>query len=406
VFGALAAPLWGIAPTVAADPRLGWLSLKLASPMPRNAYFAAKVAAGAMFSLLVHLPPTMQTLIVSWLEFTFGRWLGLTVTMLAAIPVFSALGFALGCVTSPSSAAELIHFVAMPMAIPSGLWIPIEGLPAAARSVARFLPAYHVSQMSRQFMGLPSEQSVPYHVGVLSVMTALAVGAAIWVWRRKAADAARGARGRGGYGILRTRMLKTIILDLGKTIIPFDYTRGYAGMSVLSGLGLEQVKERVAALELMVPFESGQVSPAEFRRRVLGAVGVSMPDEEFDEIWSSIFLPETLLSEEFVAGLKRRHRLVLLSNTNAIHFDMVKANYPVLRHFDAYVLSHEVKAMKPSPAIYEAAIAAAHCRAGECFFADDVAEYVEGARRAGIDAVQFVNEAQLAGELRQRGVAA
>jgi HAD superfamily hydrolase (TIGR01509 family) len=95
---------------------------------------------------------------------------------------------------------------------------------------------------------------------------------------------------------------------------------------------------------------------------------------------------------------------VLLSNTNRIHFEGILANYPLLRHFDRYVLSYEVGAMKPDTLIYEKAIKAAGCRPEECFFTDDIEEYVEGAKRMGIDAVQFQSAAQIREELSLRGV--
>jgi putative hydrolase of the HAD superfamily len=105
-----------------------------------------------------------------------------------------------------------------------------------------------------------------------------------------------------------------------------------------------------------------------------------------------------------VAALKRRYPLVLLSNTNVIHFEMLEAHYPILQLFDRRVLSHEVRAMKPSPIIYEAAVAKARCKASECFFTDDIAAYVQGACQCGIDAVQFQNQGQIERELRARGV--
>jgi HAD superfamily hydrolase (TIGR01509 family) len=83
---------------------------------------------------------------------------------------------------------------------------------------------------------------------------------------------------------------------------------------------------------------------------------------------------------------------------------MVRESYPLLRHFHDFVLSHEVKAMKPSPAIYREAIARAQCPPGECFFTDDIAAYVEAARAEGIDAVQFTSLEQLEEDLRLRGV--
>jgi putative hydrolase of the HAD superfamily len=106
-----------------------------------------------------------------------------------------------------------------------------------------------------------------------------------------------------------------------------------------------------------------------------------------------------------LVSLRSRYRLVLLSNTNALHIRMLRATYPHLQHFHAQVLSHEVKAMKPSPRIYAAAVEQARCRPEECFFTDDVAAYVEGAREYGIDAVQFQNLEQLQKELAARGVA-
>jgi putative hydrolase of the HAD superfamily len=60
--------------------------------------------------------------------------------------------------------------------------------------------------------------------------------------------------------------------------------------------------------------------------------------------------------------------------------------------------------MKPSPDIYAEAVRQAQCRPEECFFTDDMPGYVEAARAAGIDAVQFENSEQLQRELRARGV--
>ncbi len=103
-------------------------------------------------------------------------------------------------------------------------------------------------------------------------------------------------------------------------------------------------------------------------------------------------------------GIARNYRLVLLSNTNAIHFEMIRENYSFLRHFHSLVLSYEVGAMKPLPRIYRRAIEEAGCRPEECFFTDDISAYVEGARAQGIDAVRFESAAQIEAELRQRGV--
>ncbi len=148
----------------------------------------------------------------------------------------------------------------------------------------------------------------------------------------------------------------------------------------------------------------GGIGPRDFARELSKHLDLDTNFENFCEIWSSIFLPHTLVPESMIEGIARNYRLVLLSNTNAIHFEMIRKNYPLLRHFHALVLSYEVGAMKPLPLIYRRAIEAAGCLPEECFFTDDMPAYVEGARAQGIDAVQFESAAQIEAELRQRGV--
>jgi FMN phosphatase YigB (HAD superfamily) len=199
-------------------------------------------------------------------------------------------------------------------------------------------------------------------------------------------------------------MIKALIFDLGGVIVPFDFKRGYARMEQYCSIPAAEIPKRIGSTDLVVRFESGQVEPRRFVEELCGILGLRMEFEEFRRIWYSIFLPDTLIDDAWLAGLAERYPLVLLSNTNAIHFEMLEEGYPILRHFKRRVLSYQVGAMKPSPIIYEAAIRQAGCRPAECFFTDDIAPYVEGARQSGIDAVQFQNKQQLQRELHARGI--
>lgn len=199
-------------------------------------------------------------------------------------------------------------------------------------------------------------------------------------------------------------MVKAVIFDLGKVIIPFDFTRGYQGLEKHCGFPAADIPKRLSTTDLVRRFESGLVEPEDFFAQLTAMLELRIGYDAFCEIWSSIFLPDPLIPESMLEGLRRRFRLILLSNTNAIHFRMLEKAYPILRHFDDRVLSFEVRAMKPAPAVYREAIARAHCQPEECFFTDDVADYVAAAQREGIDAVQFQSLAQLEQELRARGI--
>jgi glucose-1-phosphatase len=200
-------------------------------------------------------------------------------------------------------------------------------------------------------------------------------------------------------------MIKTVIFDLGNVIVPLDFPAGYRAISERCGIAPEDVPKRIGSTDLVKRLESGEITNQDFIRELSALLGLTCSETEFRRLWSSIFPPHTLIPESLVTALKKHHRLLLLSNTNGLHFEMIWNNYPLVRHMDDFVLSHEVGAMKPSDKIYEAALSRAGCRPEECFFTDDVAAYVEGARRHGIDAVQFTGYESLVEELDRRGVA-
>jgi FMN phosphatase YigB (HAD superfamily) len=204
--------------------------------------------------------------------------------------------------------------------------------------------------------------------------------------------------------VLGQLMIRALIFDLGKVIVPFDFNRGYRAMEGLCGLPAADIPKRIGTTDLVIRFETGLVEPKDFVAELSALLGLRVDYDQFCNIWSSIFLPDTLIPEAMLESLGRKYRLLLLSNTNAIHFTMIREQYPFVRHFDELVLSHEVKAMKPSPKIYREAIARAGCPAEECFFTDDVAAYVEAARKEGIDAEQFVSLEKLQKDLKARGI--
>jgi len=200
-------------------------------------------------------------------------------------------------------------------------------------------------------------------------------------------------------------LIRTIFFDLGQVLVPFELERGFRALAPHCPHPPEEIRARIASAGLVRPFEEGRIEPEEFVRELSRLLDLKVTYERFCELWSSIFLPETLVPEAMVEALARRYRLILLSNTNAIHYTMLERRYPILRHFHDRVLSYEIGALKPADAIYQEALRRAGCPAGECFYTDDIPEYVEAARRHGIVAVQFQGAEQLARDLRAHGVA-
>jgi FMN phosphatase YigB (HAD superfamily) len=200
-----------------------------------------------------------------------------------------------------------------------------------------------------------------------------------------------------------SRAHKTLIFDLGRVLVHFDFTRGYQALEGLCPYPAIEIPKRIATSQLMQGLETGVIAPRDFYAQFSDLLELRIDYDRFCGIWTSIFTHE-LLPESLLESLAKRYRLVLLSNTNPIHFEMIRGAYPHLRHFHELVLSYEVGALKPDAAIYRAALTKAGCEARECFYTDDIPEFVEGGRRAGMDAMQFESREQLEGELRARGI--
>jgi FMN phosphatase YigB (HAD superfamily) len=201
-------------------------------------------------------------------------------------------------------------------------------------------------------------------------------------------------------------MIRTVIFDLGGVIVPLDFPSAYKRLAAISRYPVEEIPDRIRATDVVVRFECGKVSPVDFHRELSDVLSLDIAFEEFSDIWCALFPSHALIPSEWIEQIRQQNkRVLLLSNTNPIHFGLIQERYPHLGHFDHYVLSYEVGIMKPNSAIYEAAIAQAGCEPGECFFTDDVLPYVEGARRSGIDAEQFLGSGKLQADLAARGIA-
>jgi len=200
-------------------------------------------------------------------------------------------------------------------------------------------------------------------------------------------------------------MIEVVYFDLGKVIIDFDHLRAAEELLKVTPLSLNKVMAVLSDGELVSEYETGRLSSEEHYRKVCRRLQMDISIEKFRELWGSMFLPEPLLSESFLQDLKKRYRLMLLSNTNEIHFDFVIQHYPILRMIEERLLSYQAGCMKPEARIFELAIEKAGVAPENIFFTDDRPENIEAAQRAGIQALVFQSETQLKREMLSRGMA-
>lgn len=199
-------------------------------------------------------------------------------------------------------------------------------------------------------------------------------------------------------------MIKTFIFDLGNVIVSFDHNKTAARLASACEHASDVIFGKAFSSPLMQQYSLGKLTSAEFFEAVSRELDLRMDFNDFSQAWNCTFASEPLVSERLIKSLAENYKLLLLSDTNELHFDYIRENFPALDYFDDFILSHKAGAVKPSAEIFQAVIKIAGCQPEECFFVDDLEINVEGARKFGINALQFVSEQQLEQELKTRGL--
>ena len=144
------------------------------------------------------------------------------------------------------------------------------------------------------------------------------------------------------------------------------------------------------------------MAPHDWHLHITKRLGSQLKFAEFRDAWNRTLDPEPLQTSDLFAELAKSKRLALLSNTDPIHVAHLEANYGFFNYFPAAarIYSCSVKASKPSPVVFQAALKAVKAKASEAVFVDDILEYVEAARKLGLRGIQYLNPSQLRADLR------
>lgn len=163
-----------------------------------------------------------------------------------------------------------------------------------------------------------------------------------------------------------------------------DIFQGYGGDWAAFDRGVVEVPALVARIAARTGLSEAEV------QRVVNAVPAELQP-----------MPDT------VALLCRLHahgrRLHFLSNMPMPYADHLEREHDFLRCFESGVISARVQQIKPERGIFDTAARLFGARPAELLFIDDVPDNVLAARRAGWQALQFVDAADCEAQLRARG---
>ncbi|MEO6296392.1 MAG: ABC transporter permease [Dokdonella sp.] len=171
VSGAMSPGLFGFGVTVAMDRERGWLTLKRAQPMPPGAYVAGKLLMAMLFAAIIFSIMAVLGMALGGVRLPITAWLLLFAVEVFGVLPFCAIGMFVGSLVSGQAAPAVANLIYLPMAILSGLWMPLAVLPAVIGNVAPLWPAFHLGRLALAAVGQASGESIVPHIAALAGFT-------------------------------------------------------------------------------------------------------------------------------------------------------------------------------------------------------------------------------------------
>ncbi len=171
--------LFAFGVSVAHERQNGFLNFKRALPVPRFAYFGAKLAMCMLMTLISVTVLLLLARVTGHALPSAGRALLLILVEGFGTLPFCALGMLIGSFAHGRRIVGLVNLLLVPLAFFSGLLVPLQVMPHALRSVAIFSPGYDLLSMALASV-TPGFEASPLHALVLLLSTLTMVALADW----------------------------------------------------------------------------------------------------------------------------------------------------------------------------------------------------------------------------------
>jgi len=189
------------------------------------------------------------------------------------------------------------------------------------------------------------------------------------------------------------KALDTILLDLGGVLIDVDYNASAKAFRELGHADFDQLYSQAQQDHLFDGFETGALTPDQFRDRIRFLMGDELSDTRIDACWNAMLGSVPPARIELIQQLKESYQVLLLSNTNAIHVPAFKeiiarengiTDFQALFHGAYY--SCEIGLRKPDASAFHYVLERHSADPSRTLFIDDSIQHVHGARNAGLKA--------------------
>ncbi|HGL8221031.1 TPA: HAD family hydrolase [Streptococcus pneumoniae] len=193
-----------------------------------------------------------------------------------------------------------------------------------------------------------------------------------------------------------------IIFDLGNVLIEWNKEKILSKICK-NDLEYNLFNKFVFQSNLWIDLDNGKISLEFLENQLIDEMGHQYQDQIHELVWNW-FNYVDLYDEvyELIKQLKKKNfQIYVLSNTSSIfHILLDSVLSKVSSVLDGYVISCEVKMMKPQKEIYLSLVNKYQLYIKDCIFLDDLEENVEAARTLGIKAFQIKERKEISNILK------
>jgi len=195
-------------------------------------------------------------------------------------------------------------------------------------------------------------------------------------------------------------MTGTIFFDIGNVLVKFSHEKMVQQIADVCGLTTSEIYDFLFTKNYCNQYQLGNISGETLHKMLLEQSSNKVSFDTLMHAVCNIFEEMEGMLNLIKTLKKKKHALILLSNTCEAHFDFIEKHYPIVKYFDNKVLSYKVGLRKPNPKIFLQSLELAKNTMN--FYTDDLEENIAAAKKIGLDAVRFEDVNQITKELAQR----
>jgi glucose-1-phosphatase len=185
--------------------------------------------------------------------------------------------------------------------------------------------------------------------------------------------------------------VKNIIFDLGGVILNLDNRRTEEAFTALGVKNFREYFGHGFAASFFKDYEVGRISDRQFIDSVRQLTGLAVPDQAIVESWNALLLDFPVERIQLLKELRKKYRLFLFSNTNALHLAALQKIWTgtfgegqLDDCFEKTYYSHLLGMRKPDKESFDHILEENQLNGEETLFVDDAIVNVEGAELAGL----------------------